>query len=133
MGIGVALLGTALLSKQQSDKAIKADERATRLRQRQQDLRAARERRKQIREARAATAAVRSQSVAQGTRQSSGTTSQVSSIASEKASNLNFIDQNVQITSQIGDQNVKASKARGRAQFITNLGPAAVSLFPADE
>ena len=109
-----SLLGT-VASVDQSRKAAKSQERAQKIQQKQQAMQTARERRKQIRAARSSQAELRATAFAQGTAQTSRTSSISGNIAAESASNLNFIDQSSAFTSAIGQQNIKAARASSKA------------------
>ena len=121
-GVEVALaLGSAPASIMQGRKANKAQERAQKIQQKQQAMQTARERRKQIRAARQSQAELRATAFAQGTAQTSRTSSISGNITSEKAGNLNFIDQSSAFTSAIGQQNIKAARAQSQAGTYSAL------------
>ena len=120
-----SLLGT-VASVDQSRKAAKSQERAQKIQQKQQAMQTARERRKQIRAARSSQAELRATAFAQGTAQTSRTSSISGNIAAESASNLNFIDQSSAFTSAIGQQNIKAARAQSQAGAYSALAGLAV-------
>ena len=109
-----SVLGTAA-SIDQSRKSARAQEKSQKIQQKQQAMQTARERRKQIRAARQAQAELRATAFAQGTAQTSRTAGISGNITSEKAGNLNFIDQTSAFTSAIGQQNIKAARAQSQA------------------
>jgi len=112
--IGIAAAST-VASIDQNKKSARAQERAQKIQQKQDAMKTARERRKQIRAARQSQAELRATAFAQGTAQTSRTSSISGNITSEKAGNLNFIDQTSALTSAIGQQNIKATRAQSQA------------------
>ena len=121
-GVEVALaLGSAPASILQGREASKAQERAQKIQQKQQAMQTARERRKQIRAARQSQAELRASAFAQGTAQTSRTSSISGNIASTRAENLSFIDQSSAFTSAIGQQNIKATQATSRANTYSAI------------
>ena len=114
LAIDAALIGQGV-SGVQGRKAAKSQERAQRIQQKQQAMQTARERRKQIRAARSSQADLRATAFAQGTAQTSRTSSISGNITAEKAGNLNFIDQTSAFTSATGQQNIKAARAQSQA------------------
>jgi hypothetical protein len=115
-----SLVGTTA-SVMQGQKANKAQERAQKIQQKQQAMQTARERRKQIRAARSSQADLRATAFAQGTAQTSRTSSISGNITAEKAGNLNFIDQTSAFTSATGQQNIKATQASSKAGTYSAL------------
>jgi len=124
-GVEIALIAATVASTTasvvQGQKANKAQERAQKIQQKQQAMQTARERRKQIRAARQSQAELRATAFAQGTAQTSRTAGISGNIASEKAGNLNFIDQSSAFTSAIGQQNIKAARAQSQAGTYSAL------------
>ena len=120
LAIDAALIGQGV-SGVQGRKAAKSQERAQRIQQKQQAMQTARERRKQIRAARSSQADLRATAFAQGTAQTSRTSSISGNITAEKAGNLNFIDQTSAFTSAIGQQNIKAARAQSQAGTYSAL------------
>ena len=124
-GVEIALIATAVGSTAasivQGQKANKAQERAQKIQQKQQAMQTARERRKQIRAARQSQAELRASAFAQGTAQTSRTSSISGNIASTRAENLSFIDQSSAFTSAIGQQNIKATQATSRANTYSAI------------
>jgi len=112
--IGIAAAST-VASIDQNKKSARAQERSQKIQQKQDAMKTARERRKQIRAARQSQAELRATAFAQGTAQTSRTSSISGNITSEKAGNLNFIDQTSALTSAIGQQNIKATRAQSQA------------------
>ena len=120
LAIDAALIGQGV-SGVQGRKAAKSQERAQRIQQKQQAMQTARERRKQIRAARSSQADLRATAFAQGTAQTSRTSSISGNITAEKAGNLNFIDQTSAFTSATGQQNIKATQASSKAGTYSAL------------
>lgn len=115
---GVVLTGVSI---QQQRKAAKAQERATEVQERIQNVKAARQRREQIRQARIARAQILASGQAAGTSQSSSVAGGVSDVSTQFGSNVNFLNTVQTLSEKQGDFLTKASRASTNAQTASQL------------
>lgn len=122
--VTAAVIGAAatVATYQQQRKSAKAQARAQRAQQRQADIANARERRAAIRNARVQRASVESQAATTGIVGSSGVEGSLANITSETNSNISFLDQSQQLSSEASVANQQAADYASRAQGYQDIG-----------
>lgn len=119
--LGVLAVAGTVASYNQQRKAAKAQARANAAEQRRADIANARERRAAVRNARVARASIESQGALSGLDGSSSVAASMSNVTSETGSNISFLDQNIQLSSEASQANQQAADYMSRAQGYADL------------
>jgi len=123
--VGDVVTGGAISQR----KAAKAQAKAQRTQQRIADIKAARERRSQVAEARRARAQIESQAGVSGIQGSSGAIGAQSSVQSQLASNLSFLDNVQSLSQQTSIFNQQAAKAQSNAATAGAIRDTAIKAY----
>jgi len=115
---GIALTGVSI---QQQRKAAKAQNRATEVQERIQNIKAARQRREQLRQARIARAQIVAASEVSGTSQSSSVAGGLSDVSTQFGGNVNFLNTVKSLSERQGDFLSKSATASSNAQTSGQL------------
>lgn len=114
----VAAVGSAVSQR----NAARAQVRSQRIEQRRADIANARERRATVRNARVARAQIEAQASLTGQSGSSTVAGATASVQQQLGSNISFLDQNQQLSSQATAANISAAKWMSRANTWAALG-----------
>lgn len=129
-GLVISAYGTSE-SIRQGKAAADAQKKMGELQQRQADIATYRERIQAVRQARTQRAAIEQQAQAQGVAGSSSATGATSSIASQQAANLSFLDQTQALSRQTSIFAQKAATAQSEAATAKAIGNIGGSIFEA--
>lgn len=126
--LGVTAVGTVAQVKQQK-KQTQLQQQANEFQQKQANLQMARSKRDAVREARLAYGAAQNSAANQGVSDSSGSQGGLSSISSQAADNVSFLDQYGFYSDQASALLGKANMAAGRAATAGSVAGLGMSVF----
>jgi len=131
--LGAVAIGSSVLGIGQARRAEKASKNANRIAQVQANLRTMQERRNQIREARIKRGQILAASGASGVSQSSSEMGAVSSIQSQLASNVGFLQGTRQRSNMISMYNQRSASSQSRQAMLGSVAGMALQSGGAQE